>query len=101
MPSGDGGELEITSILKPLEPFRDQVTVVNNLSRPGGTAVTDHAVSSAGWLTGAVAKQTEAEDIQVGVSIDQVLAKHIGQPRRDLVAVLSPKLLSGVFVYGQ
>jgi len=41
--------------------------------------VTDHAVSSAGWLSGAVAKQTEAEDIKVGVSIDQVLAKRIGQ----------------------
>ena len=38
-----------------------------------------HAVSSAGWLSGAVAKQTEAEDIRVGVSIDQVIAKTIGQ----------------------
>ncbi len=36
-------------------------------------------MSSAGWLTGAVAKQTEAEDIRVGVSIDQVIAKQIGQ----------------------
>src|SRR4030095_4019107 len=36
-------------------------------------------VSSAGWLTGALAKQTEAEDIRVGISIDQVLAKHVGQ----------------------
>ena len=79
MPEGDGGELDITPILKPLEPFRDQLTVVNNLSRPGGASVTDHAVSSAGWLTGAVAKQTEAEDIQVGVSIDQILARHVGQ----------------------
>ena len=58
------GELEITPILKPLEPFRDQMTVVGNLSRAGGKTVTDHAVSSAGWLSGAVAKQTEAEDIQ-------------------------------------
>ncbi len=79
MPPGAAGELTITPILKPLEPFRDQLTVVGNLSRAGGAAVTDHAVSSAGWLTGAVAKQTEAEDIRVGVSIDQVLAKHIGQ----------------------
>jgi hypothetical protein len=30
-------------------------------------------------LTGALAKQTEAEDIRVGISIDQVLAKHVGQ----------------------
>jgi hypothetical protein len=79
MPSGPAGVLELTPILNPLEPFRDQLTVVNHLSRPGGASVTDHAVSSAGWLTGAVAKQTEAEDIRVGISFDQVLAKHIGQ----------------------
>jgi hypothetical protein len=36
-------------------------------------------VSSAGWLTGALAKQTEAEDIRVGVSLDQVLARRVGQ----------------------
>jgi hypothetical protein len=79
MPSGPEGELQITPILKPLEPFRDQLTVINNLSRAGGLSVTDHAVSSAGWLSGAVAKQTEAEDIRVGITIDQVLAKQIGQ----------------------
>ena len=55
---------EYKTILKPLEPFRNQVTSFGNLSRAGGKTVTDHAVSSAGWLTGAVAKQTEAEDIQ-------------------------------------
>ena len=70
---------EYKTILKPLEPFREQVTSFGNLSRAGGKTVTDHAVSSAGWLSGAVAKQTEAEDIRVGISIDQVLAKHVGQ----------------------
>jgi hypothetical protein len=79
MPPGPAGALEITPILKPLEAFRDQMTVINNLSRAGGLSVTDHAVSSAGWLSGAVAKQTEAEDIRVGITIDQILAKQIGQ----------------------
>jgi hypothetical protein len=79
MPSGEAGALEITPILRPLEAFRDQMIVVNNLSRPGGRSVTDHAVSSAGWLSGAVAKQTEAEDIRVGITIDQILAQHVGQ----------------------
>ena len=79
MPEGPAGELSITPILKPLERFRDYTTVINNLSRAGGTSVTDHAVSSAGWLSGAVARQTEAEDIRVGVTIDQLLARHIGQ----------------------
>ena len=78
-PKTTDGSLEILPILKPLEPFRDQMTLVGNLSRAGGKNSTDHAVSSAGWLTGALAKQTEAEDIRVGISIDQVLAKHMGQ----------------------
>ena len=76
---GTGGDLEITPILKPLEAFRDQMTVVGNLSRAGGKTVTDHAVSSAGWLSGVVAKQTEAEDISLGVTIDQVIARQVGQ----------------------
>jgi hypothetical protein len=79
MPKTPAGVLEITPVLKPLEPFRNQMTVINNLSRAGGKTATDHAVSSAGWLTGAVAKQTEAEDIRVGICIDQILAKEIGQ----------------------
>jgi len=73
------GTLDFKPILKPLEPFRDRMNLYGNLSRAGGKSVTDHAVSSAGWLSGAVARQTEAEDIKVGISIDQVLAKNIGQ----------------------
>jgi hypothetical protein len=79
MPKGDAGALEMTPILKPLERFKKHTTVVNNLSRAGAKTVTDHAVSSAGWLSGAIAKQTEAEDIRVGITIDQILAKHLGQ----------------------
>src|SRR5262249_52314062 len=79
MPKTTHGSLEITPVLKPLEPFRNQMIVINNLSRAGGKYSTDHAVSSAGWLTGALAKQTEAEDIRVGVGIDQILARHVGQ----------------------
>jgi hypothetical protein len=79
IPGGPSGPLELMPILKPLEPFRDQVTVFGNISRAGRDGVTDHAVSTAGWLSGAVARQTEAEDIRAGVTLDQLLAKHIGQ----------------------
>ena len=77
-PSGVGSGFEFSPILKPLEPFRDSLVVVSNLVRaatPGG----DHAVSAAGWLTGVGAKRTEAEDILAGITIDQVVAKQIGQ----------------------
>ena len=78
-PKGAAGPLEITPILQPLAPFRDHISVIGNLSRAGGKTVTDHAVSSAGWLSGVVAKQTEAEDVSLGVTIDQVLARQVGQ----------------------
>ena len=73
------GELEITPILTPLADHKSHITVIGNLSRAGGKNATDHAVSSAGWLSGVVAKQTEAQDISLGITIDQVLAEHIGQ----------------------
>jgi hypothetical protein len=79
MPKGEAGALQITPILKPMERHRRHLTVINNLSRAGGRTVTDHAVSSAGWLSGAIAKQTEAEDIRVGITIDQIFAKQHGQ----------------------
>jgi uncharacterized protein DUF1552 len=77
-PATTGKDFEFSPILKPLEPFRDSLVVVTNLTR-AATQGGDHAVSAAGWLTGAGAKRTEAEDIHAGVSIDQVVAKQIGQ----------------------
>ena len=77
-PTNAGTGLELSPILKPLEPFRDSLVVISNLVRaatPGG----DHAVSAAGWLTGIGAKRTEAEDILAGITIDQVVARQIGQ----------------------
>jgi hypothetical protein len=66
-------------IMKPLEPFRDALVVVSNLCRAGGDVAGDHAVSSAGWMSGVVAKRTEAEDVRVGTTVDQIIAREIGQ----------------------
>ena len=33
----------------------------------------------AAWLSGAVPKRTEAEDVRLGTTIDQIVAKKIGQ----------------------
>lgn len=76
-PATAGTGFALTPILKPLEPFQDRVVVVSNLIRPGKDV--DHAVSSAGWLSGATAKETEGQDFRVGTTIDQIVAKQIGQ----------------------
>ena len=52
-PATEGAGFEFKPILKPLEPFKDSLVVVNNLTRSHpGSQVGDHAVSSAGFLTG-------------------------------------------------
>ena len=68
---------EFTPLLKPLEPFRKGLTVFGHLSRPGNDA--DHALASAGWLSGVTALETEGEDFRVGRTIDQIVAAQIGQ----------------------
>ena len=76
-PAATSANFEFTPILKPLEPFRDSLVVVSNLTR--AEANSNHAVSSACWLTGVSPKRTDGPDFRVGVSIDQVIAKQIGQ----------------------
>lgn len=73
-PATTGSGFEFSPILKPIESFRDSITVVSNLDRP--TAGT-HAVSSGTWLTGSAPKRTEAEDFVAGTSLDQIVATAI------------------------
>ena len=74
-PATTGAGFEFSPILKPIESFRESITVVSNLDRPlAGT----HAVSSGTWLTGSAPKRTEAEDFLAGTSLDQVIATTIG-----------------------
>jgi hypothetical protein len=80
IPATPGSGFEFKPILKPLEPFRDQLVVVSNLTRANpGVVEGDHAISAAGFLTGVYPRRTEAEDVQAGVSIDQMVAARIGQ----------------------
>ncbi len=75
-PATTGAGFEFSPILKPIERFRDAITVVSNLDRPlQGT----HAVSTGTWLTGAAPKRTEAEDFVAGTSLDQIIAQQIGR----------------------
>ncbi len=75
-PSTVGTGFEFTPILKPLEPFKDSLMVVTNLTRSHpGSQVGDHAVSAAGFLTGVWPSETEAEDVLANTTIDQVVAQ--------------------------
>jgi hypothetical protein len=74
-PPTEGVNFEFSPILKPLEGFRDHVTVVSDLATP----INGHAPTAAAWSTGVLAKATIAEDVLLGPSIDQLVAKTIGR----------------------
>jgi hypothetical protein len=85
-PEATGSAFDLTpSVLSPLEPFRDYVTIVSNTDVRNAEAFTapeiggDHFRSSAVFLTQAHPKQTQGSDLHAGVSIDQVFAKKYGQ----------------------
>src|SRR5262245_45224616 len=75
VPSTTGPNFEYTTILKPLEGLREHVTLVTGLNNPSD----GHAISVSAWLSGALPKKTFAEDVYSGETVDQVVAKKIGQ----------------------
>jgi hypothetical protein len=85
-PRGEGKEYEITRILKPLEPFKNDLFVLTNLTDHNGNALGDgpgdHARAGASYLTGVHPKKTAGADIQGGISADQVAAQFLGSKTR-------------------
>ena len=79
-PAADGSAFELSDILQPLKPFYNRITVVSDLECAlayGSGATANHTRSAAAYLTGAFAK-TGAQP-SLSVSLDQVVAKKIGQ----------------------
>jgi len=74
-PATSGSNFEFTPILKPIEKFRQHVTVVSELCDP----LDGHATTVSAWLSGAIPKKTFAEDVYSGETVDQVIARKIGQ----------------------
>ena len=80
-PAKAGSDFEFSEILQPLEPFRKYVNVISDLTHPqaygGGSATSNHNRSAAAFLSGAHGK--EGPQAYLGVTMDQVAAKKIGQ----------------------
>ena len=57
-PATEGTGFEFTPILSPLEPFRESLTIVTNLTRPEQGYDTNHAGAPASWLAGVPPKRT-------------------------------------------
>jgi hypothetical protein len=83
-PEKTGENFELSRILKPLEPFKNRLLVVSGLeSETAGPAPGesggDHVRSAAAFLSAARAKRTAGADVYLGTTIDQVIARKIGQ----------------------
>src|SRR4030095_12451307 len=78
-PPAAGGGCEFPPIRKPPESSRDHVGVVSGLDGPPDPAAGGHATAPAMWLTGASPKKTEGVDVRNDTTIDQLIAKAIGQ----------------------
>ena len=82
-PAGGGGrDFEMSPILKPLEPYRDQLVVVSGLSNRGLVSTNEgggvHTRAHGGGLSGVLPKRTEGADIEAGKTIDQYAADTLG-----------------------
>lgn len=84
-PTGTGKDWQLSRILTPLAPFKDRITVISGTDHRMATSLSpeesagDHSRTAAVYLSAAHPKRTEGQDIEAGISIDQVLAQKIGQ----------------------
>jgi len=83
-PKGAGKNFELSTILTPLAPFRDRLTVVSGLAQRvaeanAEEAAGDHTKANASWLTGVRCKRTEGADIECSISADQIAARTFGK----------------------
>ena len=74
-PKKVGADFEMTTILQPLEKYRQYMTLVSELCNP----LDGHAVSVAAWLSGSIPFKTIAENVKAGITVDQMIANKIGQ----------------------
>ncbi|MEZ5365011.1 MAG: DUF1552 domain-containing protein [Bryobacterales bacterium] len=84
-PDYEGKLKELPSTLAPMEPLRDQVTLLSNLTHNNGRALLDgagdHGRCCGSYLTG-VQPRKSADDIHCGISCDQIVANEIGHLTR-------------------
>ena len=76
-PATAGADFEMTDVLRPWEPFRDQLLVLTHLNNGDAESVSGHVGGSTMFLTGTEPNKSLSE-IHANVSVDQMLAREIG-----------------------
>src|SRR5579862_3446236 len=75
-PKGEGAAFELSPILQPLAPFRDQLLVLSGIKANWNYI---HAGASGSFLTGATHGGRNEVEIIADVSMDQLLARHFAK----------------------
>ncbi len=83
IPESSAPGFKFPFVYEPLEPFRKQVLITSGLwsqssENPPGVTGADHFVAAA-YLTAVKPRKTTGADIEAGTSIDQIIARKIGQ----------------------
>jgi hypothetical protein len=85
-PKKEGADFDLPATLSPLMDLRQDLLVLSGLTcdkaRPNGDGPGDHARAMSAFLTGAQPRKTHGVDIKVGVSVDQLAARHVGRATR-------------------
>ena len=76
-PATEGATFDLTPILKPLEPFKKQLTIVSGLENKPAIAPAVHALNPATWLSCVTPR--ESTEPYLAPTIDQLAANHLGQ----------------------
>ena len=76
-PATAGQDFAFTRILKPLEPFRQDITLLSGLANRAAEKAKGggHAKASGSFLSGAEVKYTAGPDVRAGVTFDQIVAR--------------------------
>jgi len=77
-PPGQGKLDELSPILTPLKPVKDQVTVITNTRLQNAYPGT-HDTSNSAFLSAASSKHTESSDYFLGTTVDQIAAQQMGR----------------------
>ena len=78
-PRGSGKDFTFTKCLDPLEPLRDELTVLAGFSHPSVRSIHGHSNADQ-FLTGAATGPTG--DYKNSISLDQEFAAHVGDQTR-------------------
>ncbi|MDA1161929.1 MAG: DUF1552 domain-containing protein [Planctomycetota bacterium] len=74
---GAGSDMELSKSLTPLAPLKEKVNVISGLFNRNSTGVGIHPGQTGNILSGASLQK--GAELRGGISVDQVLANHLGQ----------------------